>query len=295
LLVVSAAGSFAAVSFIFSSPIIAAVLLIEATGLGGARQRIVLLPGLLAAGIGSLVSIGIGSLSGLSTADYALGPLDLPQFDQPTFVEFGWALALSVVVALAAHIILRLGRETERIATPRPVAAAIIVGLLVAGLAFLFGETTDESPLGVLLSGQDQLPALVARAGALSLSTLMLLTVCKGVAYGLCMGSFRGGPTFPAIFLGTAGGIIAAGLPGLSTTPAVAICMAAATVTILRLPLSSIVLAILLTAGAGVGSAPLIIVAVVVAHMTTLGIRSRQRQRAAEPEVALGDHAPAVG
>ena len=295
LLVVSAAGSFAAIAFIFSSPIIAAVLLIEATGLGGARQRIVLLPGLLAAGIGSLVSIGIGSLSGLSAADYALAPLDLPELSQPTLVEFAWALALSVVVALAAHIVLRLGRETERIATPRPLAAAIIVGLLVAGLAFLFGVTTDESPVGVLLSGQDQLPALVARAGTLSLSTLVLLIVFKGVAYGLCMGSFRGGPTFPAVFLGTAGGIIAGGLPGLSTTPAVAICMAAATVAILHLPLSSIVLAILLTGEAGVGSAPLIIVAVVVAHMTTLGIRRRQQQRAAEPEVPLGDRAAAAG
>jgi H+/Cl- antiporter ClcA len=123
----------------------------------------------------------------------------------------------------------------------------------------------------------------------------MLLVAFKGVAYGLCMGSFRGGPTFPAVFLGTAGGIIAAGLPGLSTTPAVAICMAAATVTILHLPLSSIVLAILLTAGAGVGSAPLIIVAVVVAHVTTLAIKSRQQQTVTEPEIALRDHAPAVG
>ena len=295
LLVVGAAGSFAAVAFIFSSPIIAAVLLIEATGLGGARQRIVLLPGLLAAGIGSLVSIGIGSLSGLSAADYALGPLDLPRFNQPTVVEFAWALALSAVVALAAHLVLRLGRATERIATPRPLATAIVVGLVVAGLAFFFGQVTDESPLAVLLSGQDQLPALVAGAGTLSLSTLTLLIVFKGFAYGLCLGSFRGGPTFPAVFLGTAGGIVAAGLPGLSTTPAVAICMAAATVTILHLPLSSIVLAILLTAGAGAGSAPLIIVAVVVAHMTTIAIRSHQRRSAAAPEVALADHAPAVG
>jgi H+/Cl- antiporter ClcA len=287
LLVVSAAGSFAAVAFIFSSPIIAAVLLIEATGLGGARQRIVLLPGLLAAGIGSLVSIGIGSLSGLSAADYALGPLDLPQFNQPTVAEFAWALGLSVVVALVAHIPLRIGRETERLAAPRPLAAAIVVGLVVAGLAFAFAQATDESPLGVLLSGEDQLPGLVARAGTLSLSTLVLLIAFKGIAYGLCLGSFRGGPTFPAVFLGTAGGIIAAGLPGLATTPAVAICLAAATVTILHLPLSSIVLAVLLVSGAGAGSAPLIIVAVVVAHMTTIGIRSRQRQAAQEPEVPL--------
>jgi H+/Cl- antiporter ClcA len=68
LLIVGAAGSFAALSFIFTSPIIAAVILIEATGLGGARQRIILLPGLLAAGIGNLASIGMGSLTGSARA-----------------------------------------------------------------------------------------------------------------------------------------------------------------------------------------------------------------------------------
>src|SRR6202007_3407569 len=37
LLVIGAAGSFAAVSFIFESPLIAAVILIEASGIGGGR------------------------------------------------------------------------------------------------------------------------------------------------------------------------------------------------------------------------------------------------------------------
>jgi H+/Cl- antiporter ClcA len=294
LLVVAAAGSFAAVSFIFSSPLIAAVLLIEATGLGGARQRIVLLPGLLAAGIGGLVSIGIGSLGGLSTADYALGPLDLPKFDQPTVVEFAWAVALAVAVAIAAQVVLRAGRATERVATPRPLVAAPVVGVVVAGLAYGFGRATGESPLGVLFSGQDQLPALIARAGTLSASTLVLLLVFKGVAYGLSLGAFRGGPTFPAVFLGAAGGILAAGLPGMSTTPAVAVCIAASTVAILGLPLSSVVVATLLTAGAGVGSAPLIIVAVVVAHMTTIALERRRRaadepaEEPVRPRVAAG-------
>jgi H+/Cl- antiporter ClcA len=282
LVVVAAAGAFAAVSFIFSSPLIAAVLLIEATGLGGPRQRIVLLPGLLAAGVGGLVSIGIGSLAGLSNADYALGPLDLPQFDQPTVVEFIWAVVLAFAVALAAQVLLRLGRATERVATPRPLVAAPVVGVVVAGLAYGFGRAAGESPLGVLFSGQDQLPELIARAGTLSVSTLVLLLAFKGVAYGLSLGAFRGGPTFPAVFLGAAGGILAAGLPGMSTTPAVAVCVAAATVAILGLPLSSVVLATLLTAKTGVGSAPLIIVAVVVAHMTTIAIK-RQRRAAAEP------------
>lgn len=134
LLVVGAAGSFAALSFIFTSPIIAAVILIEATGLGGARQRIILLPGLLAAGIGSLVSIGMGSLTGLSTSDYSLGALTLPRFDQPVFGDFAWTIALAIAVAVVVQALVWLGRLTERYATPRPFVVLPLVGLAVACL-----------------------------------------------------------------------------------------------------------------------------------------------------------------
>ena len=57
-------GRLCSSAFLFGSPIIAAVILIEAAGLGGPRMTLVLIPGLLAAGIGSLVSIGMGSLTG---------------------------------------------------------------------------------------------------------------------------------------------------------------------------------------------------------------------------------------
>lgn len=272
LLVIAAAGSFAALSFVFESPIIAAVILIEATALGGARQKIILLPGLLAAGVGSLVSTGIGSITGLSSSDYALGALALPRFDEPTFADFAWVIPLALAVALVVQAVMWLGRATERVAAPRPFAVIPLAGIAVAVLAFVFAQATDESAVGVLLSGQDALPVLVRDAGTLSTSTLALLLLCKGLAYGLSLGAFRGGPTFPALFLGAAAGILAADLPGLSTTPAVAVCMAAAAVSVLRLPLSATVLAVLLTAESGPGAGPLIIVAVVVGHIITLVI-----------------------
>ena len=52
------------------------------------------------------------------------------------------------------------------------------------------------------------------------LAALLLLLACKGIAYGLSMSSFRGGPVFPAMFLGAAGGIAASHLPGLPLVPA---------------------------------------------------------------------------
>lgn len=270
LLVIAAAGSFAALSFVFESPIIAAVILIEATALGGARQKIILLPGLLAAGVGSLVSTGIGSVTGLSSSDYALGPVPLPRFDAPTVAEFAWVIPLALAVALGVQAIMWLGRLTERIAAPRPFTVIPLVGVAVAVLAFVFAQATDEGAVGVLLSGEEALPVLVKDAGTLSASTLALLLLCKGLAYGLSLGAFRGGPTFPALFLGAAVGILAADLPGMSTTAAVAVCMAAAAVCVLRLPLSAVVLAVLLTAESGSGAGPLIIVAVVVGHIISL-------------------------
>jgi H+/Cl- antiporter ClcA len=89
----------------------------------------------------------------------------------------------------------------------------------------------------------------------------------KGLAYALSLASFRGGPVFPAMFLGAAAGLMAAQLPGLELTPAVAVGLGAGVVAMLRLPLSAVVLATFLTSQAGLGVAPLVIVGVVVAYL----------------------------
>jgi H+/Cl- antiporter ClcA len=273
--VVAAAGSFAAVSFVFSSPLIAAVILIEATGIGGPRLRVILLPGLLAAGIGSLVSIGMGSFTGLSSSAYALSALPLPAFHDPHVGNFGWTIVLGILVAAGGQLIMRGGLDTYRIVKRRPVLALPLVALLIAGIAIGFGQATGKSIDEVLFSGQDQLPGLVAHAGGYSLGALALLLVAKGVAYAFSLGSFRGGPTFPAIFLGAAAGIMMSHLPGFPITVAVAVGMAAGTATILRLPLSAVVIGTVLTAHSGVGDEPLIIVGVVVAYVVTLLIDAR--------------------
>ena len=276
LLVVGAAGSFAALSFIFTSPLIAAVILIEATGLGGSRLRLVLIPGLLAAGIGTLVSVGIGSFTGLSTSAYALGALQLPSFNRPDGSDFVWTLALAIVVAVIAQLIVQGGLSTHRFVSPRPLLLLLpAIGLIVGGLAIAFSQAANKSVNEVLFSGQDALPGLVAHAGTWSLSALALLILFKGVAYSLSLGSFRGGPTFPALFLGAAGGIMASHLAGFSLTPAVAVGIGAATVSILKLPLSAVVLATVLTAKSGAGAEPLIIVGVVVSYLVTLIMAAR--------------------
>ena len=97
------------------------------------------------------------------------------------------------------------------------------------------------------------------------------------------MGSFRGGPTFPAAFLGAAAGVLASHLPGFDVTPAVAVGMGAAVAAVLRLPLSAVVFASLLTATAGLADTPLIIVGVVVAYLTGTAVTARLGAAASAP------------
>lgn len=273
--VLGTSATFSALALLFGSPIIAAVLLIEASGVSGPRLPLLLVPGLLASGIGSLVWIGMGSWTGLSTADISIPTLKLPPFESPTFADFGWSILLAAAIAVAMFGIFRLAREIQRFAAAKPFLVLPASGLAVAGLAIAFAEASGKGVEEVLFSGQEALGSLVANPGAWSLSALALLCAFKGVAYGLSLGSFRGGPVFPGMFLGAAAGLMAAQLPGFDVTPAVAVGIGAGVVSVLGLPLSGALLGILLTSAAGPGAAPLVIVGVIVAYLVKLAVEAR--------------------
>jgi hypothetical protein len=88
---------------------------------------------------------------------------------------------------------------------------------------------------------------------------------------------------FPALFLGAAGGVLAADLPGFALTPAVAVGLGAAVVSVLRLPLSGVALGVLLTSESGAGAAPLVIVGVIAAYLATLALDARGESEGAPP------------
>ncbi len=270
--VMAAAGSIAAMSLLFGSPIIAAVILIEALGLDREKLPLILLPGLLAAGIGSLISIGMGSLTGLSTSAYALGSLPLPTLSQPAVADFAWTFPLAIGIAVLVFAVMRLGLLTFDFARRNLLLVLPAVGVVVALLAIAFHAASGRAIEEVLFSGQDQLPGLITEAGTWSISALLLLLAFKGIAWGVSLGSFRGGPTFPALFIGAAAGILASHLPGFDLTGAVGVGMGAGAVSVLRLPLSCVVLASLLVSKSGEGASPLIIVGVVVAYLVTIAL-----------------------
>jgi hypothetical protein len=165
----------------------------------------------------------------------------------------------------------------------RPFVLVPAAGLLVAGLAIAFTQVTDKGVDQVLFSGQDAIGPLAGDPGAWSVGALAAVIGFKGLAWGISLGSFRGGPTFPAMFLGAAAGVMASHLPGFDLTPAVAVGMGAAVVAVLRLPLSAVVLATLLTTKGGLADTPLIIVGVVVAYLVTIALSPRLEAAAPAP------------
>jgi H+/Cl- antiporter ClcA len=263
--VVAAAGSFAAVSTLLGSPLLGAFLLMEASGLGGAMLELVLVPGLLAAGVGSLIFLGLDHLTGLGT--FSLAIPGLPHVGSPTGAEFLWALAIGVMAALAGSGIRWLGLFLRPHVERRMLLATPVIGLAVAGLAIAFAAGTGKGSSEVLFSGQSALPSFITNSASYTVGALLLLLVCKGIAYGASLSGFRGGPTFPALFLGAVGGVALSHLPGLPLVYAAAMGIGAMCAVMLRLPLTSVLLATLLLASDGLQVMPLVIVAVVVAYV----------------------------
>jgi len=262
---IATAGSFAAISTLLGSPLLGAFLLMEVAGLGGAMLAVALLPGLLAAGIGSLIFVGLDSLTGLGT--FSLAIPSLPPFTTPTGAMFLWAIGFGLVSPLLAWGTYALARAIRPAVHAHRVPVTVLLGLVIGALAIAFSQITGKGQDQVLFSGQSALSSLITEAGAWSIGALAALVVCKTLAYALSLSAFRGGPVFPSMFIGAALGVMAANLPGMSLVPAVGMGIGAMCASMLRLPFTSVLLATVLLTSDGYAVMPVVIVAVVVAHV----------------------------
>jgi H+/Cl- antiporter ClcA len=285
---IAAAGSFAAIAALMGSPLLGAFFLMEAAGLGAALLDVVLLPGLLSAGIGALVFVGLQHLTGFGTLSLALP--GLPDVGPPSIAQFGWAIVIGLLAPVLAtgvrRLALLLRPEIER----HLVLLTPVVGLGIAALAIAYSEITGKGTADVLFSGQDQLGPLLANGADYTVGALLLILACKGLAYGASLAAFRGGPVFPSMFLGAAGGMALAHAPGLPMVTGAAMGIGAMSVAMLRLPMTAVLLATLLLFSDGLEVMPLVIVAVVISHVATARLAPRpvapDRPVPADPPVA---------
>jgi H+/Cl- antiporter ClcA len=289
VMVIAAAASFAAISTLLGSPLAGAFLLMEASGLGGPMLGVVLVPGLLAAGIGSLIFIGLDNLTGFGT--FALSIPDIPPFTTPTVAEFLWAIGIGVAAAILGVGIRRLALFLQPIVARRRLIWTPLAGLAIGVAAFVFAKGSDRSPSEVLFSGQSALPSLVQNAAGWTVGALVLLIVCKGLAYGVALSAFRGGPTFPGMFIGAAAGMALSHLPGLPMIAGVAMGIGAMTTVMLGLPLTSVLLTMIFLSADAVPLTPLVIVAVVVAYVASARLMAAPQP--ASPSETSGQQAAA--
>jgi H+/Cl- antiporter ClcA len=265
--VIGGAGSFAAISTLLGSPIAGAFLLMEVGGMGGPWMGVVLTPGLLAAGVGALIFVGLDAWTGFGTFSLSVG--QIPGFGSPTGVELLWAVGIGIGAALLGAVVKRCALTIQPVVEDNKVLLTPVVGFAIAALAILFAEVTGKSSTYVLFSGQTALPDLIEHTGAWTVGSLVALVLCKAAAYSASLSCFRGGPTFPSVFIGAALGIAFSHLPGLPMIAAVGMGIGAMTAAMLGLPLSSVLLASLLLASDALALMPLIIVAVVVSYVTS--------------------------
>lgn len=258
-----AAGAAAAVAAIFGNPLVAAVLLMEVAGVGGPQLFAVMLPALLSSGVGAIVFTGFGHWTGLKTGSLAIGLPAPPLIDTGDVV---WSLLTAPAVGVLIHCVMVAGRFTAVFVAGRPLRNIVLCALAVGGCASAYAGITGRSPTDVALSGQATLPRLAADPHSWPVGALIAVLAFKGAAYAISLGSLRGGPVFPSLFLGGAAGVLLAPLPGFGVVPAMAAGMAASGAAALRLPVSTVVLVTLLVGHPG--SLPVIIIAAVTAFVT---------------------------
>lgn len=291
--VVATGGSFAAIAALFGGPLVAGVLLIEA-GISKGRALIAaLVPGLVAAAIGYTIFVGVGDWGGIDAQRLTIP--GLPAYHGTKVRDLVIAIVVGLVAALLMAGVRRLGGLIED-RGPRRLGLA---GLLFAG-ALAIGVLTQVAVwLGaesgqVLFSGQSSVATITAEGSA---GIVLLLIVAKGLAYTISLSAgFRGGPIFPAIFLGVALATLAVIAFDMSPTVAVAIGAAAGMAAQSRLLFAPLVLATLLTGTGGLDTGPAAVLAAVAAWVATLALDRRDAARQQARLTALQDAAaPAPG
>ena len=267
---VALAGGFAAISTVFGGPLASSLLLFEAVATSGKFQsgllQRILVPGLLAAGIGQLVFTGVAGWSGVH--EIALTIPGLPHYGSVRLVDIPISLLIAIVTAAFVLAARRLGSLSfHRIGGRLPV---LVAGGLGVGLcAVLFHEISGK-PLGlVLFSGETGVGGILTQTSA---AVVVGCLFAKATAYALSIGAgFRGGPVFPSLFLGVAVGVLMTiTFSGFSITAGVAAGVAAAAAAALRTPFTGALLGALLVGSAGTNTIPLAIIAAVLAWLIAL-------------------------
>ena len=190
--VLGTAGSFSAVSALFGGPIVAGMLMLESGLAMGTALLPALVPGMVAAAVGYVLFVGLGSWGGLNTT--ALAVPDLPVYQGTHVLD----LLVGVAVGHRRRAGDRDGAPRCR-AARRHRAAARYARVAARGRARRRPAGPGRRPARRRLAGgallrQSAIPNLDTEQSA---SIVLVVVAAKAAAYGVSLGcGFRGGPCF---------------------------------------------------------------------------------------------------
>ena len=239
-----------------------------------------MLPGLVAAAIGYVIFVGFGSWGGLEAPGLIVP--NLPPYEglHPGDLAMGIATGVASVLVLTGirRLAVRIDGLQGRVGMP----ALLLAGGFAIGALALAARALGDDSQDVLFSGQTSIGVAV---DASSISVLLILLVAKGLAYAVSLGSgFRGGPIFPAIFIGVALASLPVAAFGTSPTLAVAVGAAAGMAAQTRLLLSPLLLASLLVGPTATDTIPAAVLASATAWIVATALD--KRGQATEPSSA---------
>ena len=269
-------GGVAAIGAVFGNPFVTAFMILEFVALG-AMPTITMLPLFVALGAGYLTQVGIGSWNGFGV--HPLSVPNLPSYDAIMVTDLLVALLASVTAALVAAIAREFAERIDLLTRKRPSLLPFIGALALIAVMVLAVYLVDLEPSMILFSGQgDSMSTLI---GESSIGIVIAIVALKGIGYAVSLGSgFRGGPIFPATFLGVGVGVLFALLfAGDSVSPLAAAGIAATATVMTRLPFTSAMLAVLLIGGAGMEIAPFAIIGAVVGFAVRQRLDGMDRRR----------------
>ena len=141
----------------------------------------------------------------------------------PTAIEvdqLAWAIVVAAIATVAVTLARLVAAILARATGGGPHFVILIVAAaVVAAAALIMQALTGESVLFIVTSGEEMIGDLPMLT---SVGTVVAIIVLKTIAYAVSLGSgYRGGPFFPAMFVGAASGLlIALLLPSGPSVPA---------------------------------------------------------------------------
>lgn len=258
-------GGTAAIGAVFGSPFIAAFMLLEFMAFG-AMPVILLMPILVALASSYLVQIGLWNLPGLGI--HPLSVEGLPSYPAIEPFDLIAAVGVAIVAGLVAVTARHGGKLVHNVAQRRTSLAPLGAAAL-ATLVLLLADLLSIDQSQVLFSGSAAMADVVAET---SIAVALFVLLAKWVVFASALGSgFRGGPIFPAAFLGVTVGVIAHLLiPELNVSALAAAGIAASAAAFIKLPATGALLGAVLIAGTGPAIAPFAIFGAVIGFVVRI-------------------------